>query len=290
MKKTILRFTTLLLLICITQLSQTAFAAPKLKDLKKEAYDIVQKNLGYQKQDVIYIEGYKFDIDDNAQVWRLIFEPKAYPQDEDGMIVVDFSLDGVFLSVEDSEKLSLLFLYQEDYSQSYPYTMGKMLELQQKWQSHLEEIEKTFQAEGRNNFDVHRYRLTVPLFLPSADDYDFENARENAKNAILSLPGWTEEKFSMYPMYMEVLYYSNELNRKVYQFIYTRIRPDHDESRTLERYIEEYEKPLFAMFGGSNSTTPSILSVQLDSKTGDLIGEPFIDYPPIDRYPLDMLR
>lgn len=290
MKKIILRVTTLLLLICMAQSLQTALAAPKLEDLKKEAYDIMEKSLGYQKQDVIYIESSKFGVDDNTEVWRLEFKPKEYPQDEDGRIAVDFSLDGVFLSVKDSEKIPLRLLYQYDYSQPSSHPMGKLLELQQKWQPHLEELEKAYQAEwGVDGFDEHRERLTVPLFLPSADDYDLEKARENANNAILSLPGWTEEKFSMYPMFMEVLYDSNELDRKVYQFIYTRVSPVYDE-RTLERYIEEYEKPLFSMFGGSNGTTPSILSVQLDSKTGDLIGEPFIDYPPIDRFPLFMLR
>ena len=278
-------------LLCFISFSATAaLAAPTEKEMKQKAYQVLQEQLGLGKKDVTYYDGGVYH-DGDISIWSFTLLLKEYPADEDGVIVIDFSIDGMLKNVQSSQKISLSEQFVNDIIASIPFTIDELYALKQKWEPKLAEIEKldTDPYSSMPN-DIRVFRLAFSL--PTEDDYPLEDAREKAKQAVLQLPGWTEEKLAMYRMYLEAFYYSEEVGKQIYQFVYARednINGKYADASD-EIFMEAYENPLFALFGGDNGTTPWYVSVQIDGHTGELVEEPLIAFPPVHVHELFTLR
>ena len=267
-----------------------ALAAPTEKQMKQKVYQVLQEQLGLGKKDVTYYDGGVYH-DGNVSVWSFTLLLKECPADEDGVIVIDFSIDGTLRNVQPSQKISLAEQFEKDIVDAIPFTTDNLYALQQKWGPDLAEIEKQ-DTDPYSNIpnDIRVFRLA--FCIPSKDDYPLEDAREKSRQVVGNLPGWTQEKLNMYRIYLEAFYDSEEVGKQIYQFVYA--REDQITGKYAnasdDTFIETYEKPLFALFGGDNGTTPWYVSVRIDGHTGELVEEPLIAFPPVHVRELYTLR
>lgn len=285
-----LKIMAVLLVLCLT-LPFAALAEPMETGMKEKACQVLREQLGLGEESVTYEQGGKF-WEGETPVWSFTFVLKEHPEDEDGLILVDFSLDGALLSVTTSQKISLHEQLTNDYFQrAWPYSLEDLYEIKQKWEPRIPELESSY-AGSRQFLEEAIRRLRVHISLPTPQEYPPADARRTAKDVILSLPGWTEEKFRMYPLYLEVFYDSQEVGRPIYQFVYSRedCTAGRFKEETWETYEQEYLQPLYALWGGTNETTPYYISVRLDGKTGKLVEDPLIAFPPVQVFELSTIR
>ena len=308
MKKLLCGSSAAKVLLCIalilTLLLGTATAASD-KEMMEAAYQAIYAELGIAKDEMVFHISGKGDA---ANTWNFFFIEKESKLDTDGLIEVVLDGEGAVLKVIPPRMLHLIEQVQKSHARDF-YGIESLYQLKQLWLPYSEDIRAALEEEIEfrkiayseagmvyqgylSHADAVAYAVLQDLRLPGDEVVSKEAAPEAAINAIAAQPGWSKEHISMLPLYIEAYYYSDELSKLTYVFVFSRQSSAFGEyaGKSYEYFEKHYENPLFAMFGGSSASTPLYVGIRIDAATGEAIGEPDVMFPPIERHALQMIR
>ena len=157
-------------------------------------------------------------------------------------------------------------------------------QFKQVWQPLLTQLDPQQQAE----FDSHSNTFPIvdlvnhDIRLPSEQAITYDEAVQKSREAILSMPGWTEEMVDLLRISTEAYHVPVSNDRDVYQFVYgLGSSVGHLEMLLSgESYHFDYNKYADkedAIFGNA---LPTAVSVRIDALTGDVVGEVYVQIVP----------
>lgn len=274
-------FQSILMLLLVTSMliiSPRAHAVVNESEAREAAYQYCEEQLGYAKKN---LEIYDLSLREGGG-WA--FGIRALEDDKTLREIIRGELDtnGKILSLVERGNVTVTEQIQEDLwrsSRSYE----AMYAFKTKWDIRLPQVNK----KQNDDFDMkHNISLTAlirhDIRLPSPTDISYEEAKKKSEEAILALPGWTQEMLDQIRINLEVYHVPVGSDRPVYQFVYKRasavghvesLFSDEDYDATYYR-LEEAEN---RVFGKAN---PWHVNVRIDARTGELVGDIYVDIPP----------
>lgn len=169
------------------------------------------------------------------------------------------------------------------FKEARPYTAEGLANLVREFAPKLKELEN-FRKDWGGYYEGYRHVLTQDIRSPEDGMTSLADARKTAQEAILLLPGWTRERLEMFEPFAEVYYYSKSFDKPVYLFIYSWKSSNSMTEEEMEN-PSVYGHSLFEEFAKTKSSPPASVSVYIDAKTGQMLGEVKVEelsglYPP----------
>lgn len=257
--------------LCLLLSFSQAQAAMKENEAREKAYAVLKERHELFPDDLDYNQSH---YDKHTGDWTFSFTRKVHPETDDGLAVVVLKRNGTLKEMRGPNEISLgqLINYAYHLLEYEEVTMESFYLFRQEWISRLDELmpwkEKFYTAD-------YIYALEQEILLPKPDMLEWEAALELAKQSVLSMPGWTQEKLDMLPCDISICYQSKEVGKPTYIFF---LRQVNSGAKTYadvkwETYEEMYIQPLSHLFGENQA--PQYVSVRLDAYTGELLGEPY---------------
>ena len=244
------------------------------------AYAVIEKELALTKEELIFCQGQLYEGS-----WLLSFRQKERDLTSNGLVFIELNSDGTLAELEGPSQLTLPEQLLMDFNKHSPFTIESMYQLKEKWRPHMEALGKLLthpqrEVRSKSNPRICYEVLSQEIGLPGERDIERQEAFAIATKAIATLPGWSKGKLDMFELYFEIYYHSAQLDKPVYQYAFSQIYPFEGkyENSDLITYQEEYEKPLFAMFGGDSFSTPLYIVIRIDAQTGEICEEPNVGF------------
>lgn len=276
------RWTRLFLLACLAALLVTPLmAGADLEKGRQISYDILKKEAGLAPEDVTPYQS----AGNKKEGYAYSYIQKNHPKTNDGCWVVWLNGDLSFRELCQPNPVDAVQRIREFFPRGTDHrvTAREVYEFVQTEREDFEELQMLAQTE-REGFR-HGARMLLTLFdneilNPTEQMLPIAHIKAKADEGILALPGWTQEKLDMYPFCVDVCYQSPTYNRPVYLLLYKQRSSDDAQfaGRSYEYYERVYDQVLDKMFGGSINT-PLKVVVILDAMTGEVLGEPTMDFP-----------
>lgn len=279
----------LILVIVTSLLIVTPIVHAGISELeaREAAMQSCEDQLGYAKEDQ---EIYDFSP---RQEGGWAFGIKALESDGTMKEIIRGKLDkdGKLITLTERGGIMVSEQLQEDLARSERSYMD-MYAFKQKWERRFSQLDDEQLAELNKPYNLARKALVQhDVRLPSPSDISYEEAKEKAEEAILALPGWTQEMLDHIRIKLEVYHIPVKSTRPVYQFVYSLASTvGHIEAIVAgKEFGSEYDKlkkEEDRLFG---KALPFGVSVRIDAQTGELIGDIFIDTPPTKYTDLDFI-
>ena len=272
---------------CMLNSLPIAYAAISEYEGKEAAYRYCEEQFGYAKNE---LEIYAFTPRQSGG-WN--FGVKALEPDGTMKEIIRGEMDenGQLSNLEIRGDIAPLEQLLEDYVRSQR-NHEAMYNFKQKWEERLSQLphEEIVKLDRQSSFPFSQF-VRHDVRLPSDIDIPYEVAKKKSEEAILSMSGWTQDMLDHIRISLEVYHVPDGSDRSVYQFIYRvasavvqveAIISGVDNNSAYIR-LEKAEKNLFGQ------ATPWNINVRLDAKTGEQIGDIFIDTPPTKYTDLDFI-
>lgn len=272
--------TKLMVIICLAVLPITVFAGTNQKEIQEAFYVYCEKELGYCKDEVM-----PYNIAQSEDgTWIISLLVKNPDPETNGLILGQLDKDGGLISIQGPTAVSLKQQFGDAFAKA-SWHYQDMYRFKREWEARLdsmtdEEI-KEFVDMGRESYIIDFLHHTV--VLPDETCIPYEEARGKAIEAIEALEGWTKQMTDYIDVTMEIVHIPVGRSQPVYQFVYTYISdvyyakaiesgaPYTDQiSREYHRLSDAEDK----VFGNN---LPRMISVRIDAKTGELVGDVYVE-------------
>ena len=264
-----------------------AYAAISAAEAKEAVYQYCEEQFEYDKDQ---LEIYDF-IARQEGGWA--FGIKVLDADGTMKEIIRGEMDknGKLLNLKERGGITLFEQLFEDYVHSQR-SYEAMYAFKQKWERRLSQVdhEEMSKLDKHSSFPFSGF-VQRDILLPSDTDISYEEAKRKSEGAILGLPGWTQEMLDHLRISLEVYHKPARTNISVYQFVY-RIASSVgqveaailgiDYTSTYNRLSKEEDR----IFGKAR---PWNVSVRIDERNGEQIGDIFIDTPPTKYTDLDFI-
>ncbi len=263
----------LALALCLMLPFSQAQAAMKENEAREKAYAIIKERTGMGPEDMKKVEALRDSFDNS---WFFVFRLKNPSPTSDANIAIAFNLDGSLNSFHYEEVSHQTLMSQLVYDQNPRLTTEDIYRVQQNWREALPILlEQPYikrAVERKDHVSGYIHLLQQEIILPEADMLEMARAEEIARQAVLALPGWTQEKLDMYPLHLDLFYQSQEYGKTVVLLAF------HQKSSwnytEWNDYIKQYINPLEALF--APEYPPEYISLKLDAYSGELLEAPFL--------------
>lgn len=247
------------------------YAAVNEAEAKMAAYQYCEEQFGYPKNQQ---EIYDFTSRKGGG-WAFGIKAKEIDGTTTAIIRGEMDKSGKLLNLQARENISLFEQLLEDLRRG-ERSYENMYEFKQKWELRFGQLseEQLSEIDSHRNFPFRAF-VIHDIRLPSTTDIPYEQAKEKAKQAILALPGWTQEMVDLIRIKLEVYHVPIHSDRPVYQFIFDEasdvIRVEAFFTGDTYTYNgEKLEKEERRVFG---NVRLSSVSVRIDAQTGEHIGD-----------------
>lgn len=274
----------ILITVLLLSFSFHAHAAISETEARAAAYQYCEEQFAYPKNsqeiyEIFYRDegGWSFGI-------RVL--------EEDGTVMEyvrgEMDQNGKLLSLNKRGDITLTEQLQEDLRRCARSYEG-MYAIKQKWERRLGQgIEVKEASKGQRDEPDRRQNAPLTALirhdirLPSSADISYEEAKKKSEEAILALPGWTREMLDYLRISLEVYHVPVGSDRPVYEFVYgVASYVGHIEAIVSGANNRANFNRLFdaeaEMFG---KAIPYNVDVRIDARTGERIGEIYVDIPP----------
>jgi len=271
-----------LVLLCSCSLAQERLIPCAYAELSKTkaqelALQYCEDELGYPK-DTITIKQYANDNDG----WAFSFMVVEPDPTTNGLIILHMDGKGNLTDITGPQPISLYQQFENAWMDAI-FSYQAVYQTQQEWRPRLAHLS----PEEQEDFDRNSRTRPVLAFmehdvsLPTEQDISYEEAVQKSREAILALPGWTEEMLELIRIKGEVYHIPPNHDRPVYQFVYglqssvgqsIYVRSNHAKPFDYKYWAKRED----AMFG---EALPSNINVRIDAQTGALVGEVYVQTP-----------
>ncbi len=265
-----------LVLLCSCPLAQARFIPHAYAELSKTkaqelAFQYCEDELGYP-EDTIRVYHYN----SNNEGWRFSFKVKEADPTTNGLLIIDMDSKGNLTYAEGPQTLSLRSQFMRDWDR-LDIGYQAVYQFQQDWKPRIANITEDEREEfvklSHNRPFLEFMNLNIGL--PTEQDIPYEEAVEKSREAILALPGWTQEMLDLMGIKEEVYITPPNYDRPVYQFIYA-LSSDiaysqwirNDPSGSFNN--DALRKRNHQVFGDQ---LPMNINVRIDAQTGDVVGD-----------------
>ncbi len=270
---TMLIVTALMLFVFIPH----AYAELSKTKAQELAFQYCEDELGYP-EDTIRVYHYN----SNNEGWRFSFKVKEPDPTTNGLLIIDMDTKGNLTNAEPPMALSLF----EQYMKAWRTAMRDyrtVYQFQQEWKPRMANL----MPEDQAYFDRQPYGRSYmalmehDISLPTEQDISHEEAVKKAEEAIMALPGWTEEMVSLLGIHAEIFHTPSGIDHPVYQFVF-RLASSiglsiHADSEVDYEYdFEALRKHDHEVFG---DMFPCNVNVRIDARTGELVGGICVELP-----------
>ena len=273
----------LMILLMMTVLlvcgSMAGFAETQLDQI----YQYVEEQLGYTREELT--------LNQTAETEEggLVFSLKLKEADPatNGLVIGELDAQGNLIRLEGPQAIDLLTQYVNNW-QKNRFHYDTLYDLVQRWRPIVDALSPEELAE----FDYLKHIRTIEAFvhhdfrLPGAEHISYEDAVTYAQEALLQLPGWTQEKVDLMHISAEAFHVPLGMEQPVYQFIFERassverlkaVRSDGPYTFDQDAWVAKEQ----AVFGDNH---PWRISIRIDAQTGAVVGTILVEYPPVTTY------
>ena len=194
---------------------------------------------------------------------------------------------GNFIRLEGPQAIDLLTQYVNDW-QKNRFHYDTLYDLVQRWRPIVDALSPEELAE----FDYLKHIRTIEAFvhhdfrLPGAEHISYEDAVTYAQEALLQLPGWTQEKVNLMRISTEAFHVPLGMEQPVYQFVFKLASSVERLKAALSDGPYTFDRDAWvaqedAVFGDNR---PIRVSVRIDSQTGAVVGTILVEFAPTSTY------
>lgn len=254
---------------------------------KEYVYSFIEQEFNYIKEELRPYSSVETETGGYAMSFKLVKEDPA----TDGLVVVEISKTGELVFIRGPKQLSL---YEQAFydSKKMTITVENVYNYKEKWAEKVaclsEEEKQEFERNKRSNpiydFVMHDIRL------PKETDISYEQAVACAEEAILNLPDWNKDKLDLMRICSSVYHVPVDSERAVYEFVYLSAENaamsikvwQEVDTGFNEKAFEKEAKKVFGINPVNNTPhMPNDVVVRIDAQTGEVVGKPYIEYPPV---------
>jgi len=248
------------------------------------AYPYCESELGYTRDDLTPNQ-YAHNEDGS---WDFSFYVKDAEPMTNGLVIGSLAPDGKLVEIKGPAPVSTaVWLNQQVRKCMFNYQ--ELYLLKQQWEPKLDNIPEQDMAILNNtqSFNPILDFLRLDIVLPDEKCISYEEARQKSIEIIESMDGWKPEMTKHIDIVVELIYIPNEMDRPVWQFIYTLASDVFHEKISLygKEYTDEMEHEFDRMFDEEDAifgkNLPCVISIRIDAYSGEQIGDVYIETPPV---------
>ena len=273
----------LMILLMMTVLlvcgSMAGFAETQLDQI----YQYVEEQLGYTREELT--------LNQTAETEEggLVFSLKLKEADPatNGLVIGELDAQGNFIRLEGPQAIDLLTQYVNDW-QKNRFHYDTLYDLVQRWRPIVDALSPEELAE----FDSRKHIRTIETFvhhdfrLPGSEHIAYEDAVAHARETLLQLPGWTQEKVGLMGISAEAFHVPLGMEQSVYQFVFKLASSVERLKAALSDGPYTFDRDAWvaqedAVFGDNR---PIRVSVRIDSQTGAVVGTILVEFAPTSTY------
>ena len=273
----------LMILLMMTVLlvcgSMAGFAETQLDQI----YQYVEEQLGYTREELTLNQ--TAETEEGGLVFSLKLK-EAGPA-HNGLVIGELDAQGNFIRLEGPQAIDLLTQYVNDW-QKNRFHYDTLYDLVQRWRPIVDALSPEELAE----FDYLKHIRTIEAFvhhdfrLPGAEHISYEDAVTYAQEALLQLPGWTQEKVNLMRISTEAFHVPLGMEQPVYQFVFKLASSVERLKAALSDGPYTFDRDAWvaqedAVFGDNR---PIRVSVRIDSQTGAVVGTILVEFAPTSTY------
>lgn len=255
------------LCLCLLALPLTALA-----DTAQERADRLWERIDPLLEEAGFVPGayeHKGIVGDPDSGWHFSIWLPDHPEDDTGMygfiLTPDYEL---ILERAPMKRTPEQQLYDAFLVSKGPESYLPFAELVEKWRDRVDELEF---------FDVWSTRfVTMDIRRPDAGAISYEAAVASANEALLALPGWTEDTLTHFVMEASVYLVPEDIGRPVWLFVYDKEVPFDGDMDAFNAALER----LYS-YTVNGEPEPVQFSVLIDAMDGTLVETPRFDYVPV---------
>ena len=248
-----------------------------------QIYQYVEEQLGYTREELT--------LNQTAETEEggLVFSLKLKEADPatNGLVIGELDAQGNFIRLEGPQTIDLRTQYVNDW-QKNRFHYNTLYDLVQRWRPIVDALSPEELAE----FDYLKHIRTIEAFvhhdfrLPGPEHIAYEDAVTYAQEALLQLPGWTQEKVNLMRISTEAFHVPLGMEQPVYQFIFERASSVEQSKAALSDGPYTFDQDAWvakeqAVFGDNH---PWRISIRIDAQTGAVVGTILVEYPPVTTY------
>ena len=273
----------LMILLMMTVLlvcgSMAGFAETQLDQI----YQYVEEQLGYTREELTMNQTAE------TEEGGLVFSLKLKEADPatNGLVIGELDAQGNFIRLEGPQAIDLLTQYVNDW-QKNRFHYNTLYDLVQRWRPIVDALSPEELAE----FDYLKHIRTIEEFvhhdfrMPGLDHISYEDAVTYAQEALLQLPGWTQEKVDLMRISTEAFHVPLGMEQPVYQFVFKLASSVERLKAALSDGPYTFDRDAWvakedAVFGDNR---PIRVSVRIDSQTGAVVGTILVEFAPTSTY------
>ena len=273
----------LMILLMMTVLlvcgSMAGFAETQLDQI----YQYVEEQLGYTREELTMNQTAE------TEEGGLVFSLKIKEADPatNGLVIGELDAQGNFIRLEGPQAIDLLTQYVNDW-QKNRFHYNTLYDLVQRWRPIVDALSPEELAE----FDYLKHIRTIEEFvhhdfrMPGLDHISYEDAVTYAQEALLQLPGWTQEKVDLMRISTEAFHVPLGMEQPVYQFVFKLASSVERLKAALSDGPYTFDRDAWvakedAVFGDNR---PIRVSVRIDSQTGAVVGTILVEFAPTSTY------
>jgi hypothetical protein len=260
----------------------------------------IESELGMSMEELVLYHSGVWNLGFGDTSWAFSFRLKEPKETHENLVQVAIKPDGSIDFIQGPREYSLEELFMNQFrkvkteSPTETYTVENLAAFKQEWAPHLPQMAEEINNRERgrlNGWDYAIFALNQDICLPTEDVISIEAARKLADEYVLAMPEWTQAHLDMMERYFEIYYISQELNKPVYAFAFSQLDVWNKKyNGDWDYYEKNYLKPLYATFGGDNSSTPLFVTLRIDAKTGELIESVHMEFPPVETNEFAIVR
>lgn len=255
--------------------SVAGFAETQLDQI----YQYVEEQLGYTQEELT--------LNQTAETEEggLVFSLKLKEADPatNGLVIGELDAQGNLIRLEGPQGIDLFTQYLNDWQENR-FHYDTLYDLVQRWRP----IVDALSPEELVEFDHLKHIRTIEAFvhhdfrLPGAEHIAYEDAVTYAQEALLQLPGWTQEKVDLMRISTEAFHVPLGMEQPVYQFVFElassvermkAVRSDGPYTFDQDAWVAKED----AVFGDN---PPIRVSVRIDAQTGAVVGTILVEFAP----------
>lgn len=248
-----------------------------------QIYQYVEEQLGYTREELT--------LNQTAETEEggLVFSLKLKEADPatNGLVIGELDAQGNLIRLEGPQEIDLLTQYVNDW-QKNRFHYDTLYDLVQRWRPIVDALSPEELAE----FDYLKHIRTIEAFvhhdfrLPGAEHISYEDAVTYAQEALLQLPGWTQEKVDLMRISTEAFHVPLSMEQPVYQFVFKLASSVERLKAALSDGPYTFDRDAWvakedAVFGDNR---PIRVSVRIDSQTGAVVGTILVEFAPTSTY------
>lgn len=256
-------------------------AAISEAEAKELMYQYCEEELGFSKSE---LEANNFVSKSEGGGWRFSLFVKEPDPATNGFIVGEIAENGNLRMLEPPEAIPLHQQLREAIERA-EWDYEAMYFLKQEWLSRIANLSFAEQVilEGNDRNFPAVALMNHSIGLPEDTDISYEQARKNAEDAILAIPGWTQEMLDVMAIWNELYHTPINSDFPVYQFIYG-LGSSVGHMRAIQArtaYSFDYDKASREEERVFGESQPYYLSIRINAQTGDVVGNIHIEIPPV---------